>query len=80
MALGKKIVPQSVRYARWGWLFITPWIIGFLCFTLGPMLASLFLSFTEYNGRNNPVWIGLGNYAKLFKDPNILLRAITIAH
>ncbi len=72
MALGKKIVPQSVRYARWGWLFITPWIIGFLCFTLGPMLASLFLSFTEYNGRNNPVWIGLGNYAKLFKDPKVL--------
>lgn len=50
-------------------LFTAPWAIGFLVFTLGPMVASLLLSFTEYNISKPPMWVGLGQYHKaLFED------------
>ncbi|MBQ0165849.1 MAG: sugar ABC transporter permease [Treponema sp.] len=71
MAKDRRLVPQSERYARWGWLFVSPWIIGFICFTLGPMLASLYLSLTRYDGRNAPVFIGLDNFKTLFHDPKV---------
>jgi multiple sugar transport system permease protein len=54
---------------RWGYLFIAPWIIGFLLFTAGPMLASIVLSFTDYDMASaRPV--GLGNYAELLWRTN----------
>ncbi len=49
-----------------GWLFCLPWIIGFLLFTVGPMVYSLFLSFTDYDMFNKAQWIGLANYQKIF--------------
>ncbi len=49
-----------------GWLFAAPWIVGFLAFTLGPMLFSLYASFTEYNIIRAPEWIGLQNYQDIF--------------
>lgn len=51
--------------ARWAYAFIAPWLIGFLVFTLGPMIASLFFSFTEYNVLSDARWVGLKNYADL---------------
>ena len=52
---------------RWGTLFILPWIIGFLLFTAGPMVVSLYLSFTDYSVLSNhdPVWIGGRNYSDI---------------
>jgi multiple sugar transport system permease protein len=53
-----------------GWLFALPWIIGLLVFFLGPMLASVYFSFTRYAGVTPPVWIGLDNYVELLtRDP-----------
>jgi len=49
-------------------VFISPWIIGFLIFTVGPMIASLYYSFTKYNVMQPPDWIGISNYSKLFQD------------
>lgn len=51
-----------------GLLFISPWIIGFLIFTLYPMVASLYYSFTEFHIRKAPELIGFANYAELFND------------
>lgn len=51
-----------------GILFISPWILGFLMFTLYPMVASLYYSFTEFHIRATPEWIGFANYAELFSD------------
>lgn len=48
------------------WVFILPWIVGFLAFTAGPMLVSLYLSFTETNMLNIFKHVGLRNYADLF--------------
>ncbi|MHB8627499.1 MAG: carbohydrate ABC transporter permease [Aggregatilineales bacterium] len=56
---------------RWGWLFMSPWLIGFTIFTAFPMIASLYFSFTNFD-LNNPdklQFIGLANWQKLFTDP-----------
>lgn len=63
---------MSVRQRREaieGYLFITPWLVGFLVFTAGPMLASLVLSFTEWGLIDTPVFIGTDNYVQMAKDP-----------
>jgi len=61
------------REAIEGYLFILPWILGFLIFRLGPMLYSLFLSFTDYAARGAPKFIGFENYTYMFtKDPRFL--------
>lgn len=59
----------SRREAREGWLFAAPWIAGFLLFTAGPMLASILLSFTRWDGIT-PIaqlqWVGADNYREIF--------------
>lgn len=49
-------------------LFVGPWLIGFLAFTLYPILYTIRLSFTRYDGFNDPKWIGLDNYRRFFED------------
>ena len=59
------------KQRRWGWIFLSPWIIGFFAFTLIPMLASLVFSFTNFkiNEPDNIQFVGLENYQQLFTDP-----------
>lgn len=52
--------------AATGRALVTPWVVGFLIFSLFPIGASLYLSFTEYNLFRAPEWIGLENYQNLF--------------
>ncbi len=51
-----------------GYIFISPWLISFFAFTLIPIIASLFLSFTDYDvlSRGWPEWVGLKNYVRMF--------------
>ncbi len=49
-----------------GYLFILPWVIGFLAFTAYPMLFSLYTSFTDYNITSKQDWLGLKNYTSIF--------------
>lgn len=68
-----------------GYIFILPVVLGLLIFTIGPMLASLYISFTKYPILRAPEWIGLRNYVNMFtKEPNFwqackvtLLYAVT---
>jgi multiple sugar transport system permease protein len=57
-------------------LFISPWIIGFLIFTLGPMLASLYYSFTQYNIQTSPEFIGMANYQYAFDRDRLFWVAV----
>jgi multiple sugar transport system permease protein len=50
------------------YLFVSPWIIGFLLFTLGPMIFSIYISFTKWEVVSDPQWVGFGNYKQLFQD------------
>lgn len=54
---------------RAGYMFALPWLLGFLIFTLGPLLVSIYLSFTSYDVLNPPKFIGLENYRTLSRDP-----------
>lgn len=57
------------REARAFYLFISPWIVGFVVFTLGPIVATAYFSFTKYDIANAPTWIGFTNYTDLVHDP-----------
>jgi multiple sugar transport system permease protein len=52
-------------------LFLLPWLVGLVGITLGPMIASLALSFTNYNLLTPPKWAGLVNWQHLFEDPRL---------
>ena len=52
-------------------LFLAPFILGALALTLGPMIASLYLSFTDYNLLQDPSFIGLDNYTRMFGDKRL---------
>ncbi len=56
------------REAAEGYLAISPWLLGLIIFTVGPIVASLYFSFTEYEVVKTPVWIGLANYQRLAGD------------
>lgn len=60
------------REAITGLLFVSPWIIGFLVFTLYPICSSLYYSLCEYRVIKDPVFIGLDNYKALFRDKTFL--------
>ena len=55
--------------ALWFYAFVSPWLVGFVLWVAGPMLASLYLSFTSYQITEPPNWVALGNYERLFADP-----------
>jgi multiple sugar transport system permease protein len=56
-----------------GYLFLTPWLIGFFGLTLGPALVSLYLSFTDFDLLRNPNWIGAANYVRIATaDPKFI--------
>lgn len=52
-----------------GLLFALPWIIGFICFSVYPLITSLYYSFTDFNPVTDPVWVGIDNFVSVFKDP-----------
>ena len=65
--------PAQRGETLWGNLFLVPWFLGFFGLTLGPMLVSLYLSFTDYPLLQEPTWIGLDNYTRMFfEDPRYL--------
>jgi multiple sugar transport system permease protein len=63
------------------WLLLAPWLIGLLVITLGPMLASLYLSFTDYTLLAQPNWVGLENYVRMLTDdPKFFAAASVTLH
>ncbi|WP_068619004.1 carbohydrate ABC transporter permease [Paenibacillus tuaregi] len=54
---------------KWGLLMVAPYLIHFIVFVLGSLLASLYFSFSDYDILNPPKWTGLDNYTRLFNEP-----------
>ena len=52
--------------------FLTPWILGFLIFTVGPVILSFYYSFTRYDMFTSPEWIGLQNYRDMLNDRRLM--------
>ena len=61
-----------------GLAFISPWLIGFLCFTIGPFISSVYLSFNSYDLINPPKWVGTANYSTLLHDDPLFWSSLWI--
>jgi len=78
------LLPPSKRTSRWylttdekwGFLFITPQVFGLLVFTIFPVIFSLYLSFSQWNFRRPPEWVGSDNIQTVFSDPDFF-RALS---
>ncbi len=68
------------REAVDGWLFITPWLLGFLFFTAGPMIGSAVISFLDWEILTPPTWVGLTNFRQMATDPLFRLSLYNTAY
>lgn len=69
------IPPLTRRKLALGLFFISPWLIGFIAFTLYPIYYTLRISFTRYSGFGEPMWVGWANYQALFND-SVFLKSL----
>lgn len=82
-AVAPPVLPRREKMSRmrrqeaWmGVLYLLPWIIGFILFVAGPLLASIYLSFTKYNVLRPPQFIGLNNYIYAFTKDDLVIPSI----
>jgi len=61
-----------------GYLFISPWLIGFFVFTLGPFISSIWLSFTRWDIVSSPMWVGAANYRALLTNDDLFWKSLGI--
>ena len=59
-----------------GYAFISPWVLGFLAFTAGPMLGSVAISFSSWSMLSSPTWVGLEHYERLFSSDPLFTRSL----
>jgi len=67
---------RELRRTFKGLAFCSPWIIGFLLFSLLPILSSLYFSFNDYSVLQPPSWTGLSNYANLLTDDPLFWKSL----
>lgn len=75
--LPRRVLSLRTNEATWFYIFLLPWLIGFLVFTLFPILASLGLGFTRYNAIKPLDWVGLKNFIFLSKD-TIFIKSLRV--
>jgi multiple sugar transport system permease protein len=63
------------RNLKWGLIFISPWLVGFVLLSIFPILYTFYLSLTRYSGLREPVFIGIQNYQRMAADPLFLKSA-----
>jgi len=78
---GKRTLTRNQRRTLTFYLFVSPWLIGFVLLGIFPLLVGLLTSFTNYDGLNLATvkFVGLGNYARVFEDTDVsfsLVRTI----
>jgi multiple sugar transport system permease protein len=60
---------RALRRNLEGWLFVSPVVLGLLCWTLTPFVAAFYFSFTKYDLLSTPIFVGLRNFSHVFRDP-----------
>ena len=66
------------RQTAVGYMFMTPWVLGFVLIVGGPVLFSLYYSFTDYNLLSSPEWVGLENYRQMFTEDERFRSALKV--
>jgi multiple sugar transport system permease protein len=82
-AIIRNEVEEHIMKGKWesplaGYLFISPWLVGFLLLTLYPMTMSVYYSFTNYTLMEPPEWVGMRNYSKIFIDDTDFRQALKV--
>jgi multiple sugar transport system permease protein len=72
----RPLITPKRQEAITGYLFALPFIFGFLTLTVGPMLFSLYASFSEYNITSAPQWIGIDNYEFILTDDDRFRKSL----
>ena len=67
---------HSKKNSLQGYLFISPWFIGFILFAAGPILLSFVMSFTRWSMLSSPRWIGISNYVDLFVNDPLVYKSL----
>lgn len=67
------------REAMWGWLCAAPAVLGFLLLSVGPILASLVISFTDWPIVSSPSWVGLSNYRQMFTSDPLFWQSLKVS-
>lgn len=80
---GRSVPKLKKSKKRWespiaGYLFLSPWLVGFFLLTLGPMVMSLYYSFTDYSLLTAPKWVGLSNYREIFTNDTTFPSSLRI--
>ncbi|MGG1555107.1 carbohydrate ABC transporter permease [Paenibacillus ferrarius] len=75
-----KLSKKWTKYIEpvWGYVFISPWLIGLFLLTIGPMSQSFYLSLTQYNLLEAPRWVGFENYHEIFTGDKDFLSALRV--
>lgn len=66
---------HRIRNNLFGYLFLSPWLVGFLAFTVWPFFQSIHLSFTRYNIVTAPKWVGIANYRMLLTEDELFWKS-----
>lgn len=74
----RKMSPQARREAIEGYISISPWLIGFVLLTVGPILASVYFSFTRWSITSPAIWIGFDNYVRMFTRDPLFWQALKV--
>ncbi|MDQ0427927.1 multiple sugar transport system permease protein [Planomicrobium stackebrandtii] len=74
--MGKKRLTMRRKESIYGYIFVMPWIIGFLAFTAGPLVFSFMASFTNYNITSQMDFVGVDNYQGLFTEDSLFWTSL----
>ena len=69
---------KRAKNDRAAWVFLSPWVIGAALLTIGPMIASLVLSFTDYDLFTDPQFVGTANYERMFTEDPRFWKAVGV--
>ena len=72
MKVKKSMSLKEKTQLKWGYFFIAPAIIGLVCFNFGPMLFSMWISFTKWDNACSLEFIGILIFRNLFRDPLVI--------
>ncbi|KKI90088.1 spermidine/putrescine ABC transporter permease [Bacillus sp. SA1-12] len=67
----RKVMTMKKKESLQGYIFVAPWVLGFLILTAGPMLFSLYASFTNYDVTSRMDFIGVSNYIRMFTNDDL---------
>src|SRR5688500_12712281 len=77
-AVGSSMWSRAWQNHAAGYLFLLPWFIGFFVLTIGPIITSLYLSFTHFDLLTPPRWAGLDNYIRMFTNDRNFVASMRV--